>query len=191
MSNRLAVALALALVASACTPGRTAIAAGAGSVLLGGAMFASGLGNDSGCGGASHCVDFQLGPSDEDFQAMGGVLLVGGAVLLALGFAAENTAADAPAQPASAFAFAPSQREVAGAPGSTSISATPAEMAIRSRIENRLAIQASFAARRGDCVAAVATTVRLAEVDPVMHAELVRTDSDLAYCLARAAAPQY
>jgi hypothetical protein len=196
MSNRLALALALALVTSACTPGRVAIAAGAGSVLLGGAMFAGGAG-DSGCGDRSNCVDLDLGPSGDDVQAMGAALLVGGALLLAVGFAAENNRADEPL-PTSAVVFAPAQR-VTGAPGAIMVSegpaiestATPAELAIRSRVENRLAIQASLTARRGDCRAAVATSVRLAELDPAMHAELVRTDSHLAYCIARAAAVQY
>jgi hypothetical protein len=198
MSNRLAVAVVLSLSAalvatSGCTPGRAAIVAGAGSLVLGGLSLAAGAPNDN-CTGSDPCgfttglfdsVDDDI---DEGQRGLGAAMMVGGAVLVLVGLVAEgNRTEDAPA-PASALVFAPAQR-IVGAPGTiVERTATPAEMALRSRLENRLAIQASFTARRGDCVAAVATSVRLAEVDPAMHAELVRTDADLAHCLELAAA---
>ncbi len=194
----LTIALAAAVTTSACTPGRAAIAAGAGTMLLGGMSFAGGApnsdctyGHDCGpIGSFSDSIndDFNQGQRD-----LGKVLLATGAVLVLIGLVAEANHTES--TPPSAVTFAPAQR-VIGAPGAVTVgagpvverSATPAEMAIRSRIENRLAIQASLTARRGDCRGAVATSVRLAEIDPAMHAELVRTDADLAHCIALAAA---
>jgi len=200
--NRLAVVVALAVVVStsACTPGRAAMAAGAGSLLLGGMTIAANqpssectYGHDCGPIGFFDPVDDGI---DTAQRRLGAGMMITGAALVIIGLVAE--AHHTESTPPSAVTFVPTQR-VIGAPGAVVVgeapaverTATPAELAIRSRIENRLAIQASFAARRGDCVAAVATSARLAEIDPVMHAELVRTDADLAHCLARAAAPQY
>lgn len=205
MSNRLVVvALVAALVTtSACTPGRAAIAAGAGSLVLGGLSLAGGQSSGgsscTGSEGACDFVDGLLDPPRDSFNEgqrdLGAALMIGGAALVIIGLVAEGNRSkdDAPAA-TSALTFAPAQR-VVGAPGMLDApmverTASPAEMALRSRLENRLAIQASFTARRGDCVAAVATSVRLAEVDPAMHAELVRTDADLAHCLELAAARQ-
>lgn len=205
MSNRAVVALVLAVLAStsACAPSRAAIAAGAGSIVLGGLSLAAGQPNST-CEGSEHC-GFSEGLFDsvaddvhDGQRQLGGALMIGGAALVIVGLIASRSSDDVeqPA-PASALAFAPAQR-IVGAPGASvgatdpnvERTASPAEMALRSRIENRLALQASFSARRGDCVAAVASSVRLAEVDPAMHAELVRTDADLANCLALAAAAQ-
>lgn len=62
---------------------------------------------------------------------------------------------------------------------------TPAELAIRSRLENRLAIQASVSARAGQCSAAVMTANQLAGRDHEMFATLVASDADLARCYDR------
>ena len=61
-------------------------------------------------------------------------------------------------------------------------SALPADIALRDRIENRLAIQASLAAHTGNCSAAMVTADALAERDRELHAKLLAVDVELSRC---------
>ncbi|MDB4963331.1 MAG: hypothetical protein JWP01_3330 [Myxococcales bacterium] len=211
MSTRLgSLALVAALlVTSACTSSRAAIVSGAGSMLFGGMLYADGSSSDTRCTGAmGQCdgFDTHLGNPirrgvHEAERTIGVGFLLTGAALVVLGLVLNDREDDAPVQPAWHPSTAPSiattapvstsapgiETAFAPAPAVTRL-ASPAEIVLRARVENRLAIQASSAAGRGDCIAAAATSTRLAEIDPVLHAELVRTDAHLAGCLERAGA---
>lgn len=68
-------------------------------------------------------------------------------------------------------------------PVSSRLPAPPLEMS-RDRIENRLAMQASRAARTGNCPGAVTTAKALEKQDQALHAQLIATDDNLATCYA-------
>ncbi len=198
MSNRLAVVVAASLLfGSACTPSRAAIMAGAGTMLLGGITFAAGAPNSnctySGqCGGVDSFVDGVGDDINEGVRTLGAGMFITGALLLVVGLATNNDDGShdegKPVRitnlhaPAVDVVFEQPDPTLS-APGMVDRLATPAEMAVRSRIENRLWIQARVAASRGDCVAAGVTSKQLAQVDPALHAELMRTDVDVAICV--------
>ena len=197
---------------TACTPGRVAIAAGAGVMAVGGMAAATGT--------VANGVFAPIEPGIGDGVVDSGiVMLVGGALLIALGIAwdasdhkkdVDTTAAPqfgeapryAPARPV--FRQAPSQDPdltgmtpestepqlsfvpVLDAPQPTGL-ATPADRIVRERMDYRLSLQASTAAQRGQCAAAIASSTRLAQIAPAMQAHLVRTDAAVARCLAQAA----
>ncbi|MGE0868516.1 MAG: hypothetical protein AB7P03_08140 [Kofleriaceae bacterium] len=101
-----------------------------------------------------------------------------------------------PAQPVQAPALAAqlgapgsvvSTRAQLGAPGSLAAEPLPAQMVLlTSRLENRLLLQASTAARSGQCNAAVMTGKELAGRDPQLHTKLLDNDPPYAACVARA-----
>ena len=74
------------------------------------------------------------------------------------------------------------QVEVAGPTTERRPLPSPAELAILSRVENRLAIQASLAAHTGHCAAAIVTATQLAKTDPALYGELLAKDAELATC---------
>lgn len=204
MSKRLAVVAAVSLVfaSSACTGSRAAIVAGAGTMLLGGMSFAAGAPNnnctyDRQCDGVDTFFDGIGDDVNEGQRALGaGMMITGGLVLLA-GLVANNhdssdevevVATTNVRPPAVDVVFEQSAPTLA-APGMVDRTASPAELAVRARLENRLWLQARIAASRGDCVATVATSKRLVEVDPALHAQLLRDDVDVATCVELAATP--
>ncbi|MGE0550773.1 MAG: hypothetical protein AB7R00_27155 [Kofleriaceae bacterium] len=74
-----------------------------------------------------------------------------------------------------------------GPPGSAPVEAlAPSMVLLHARLENRLLLQASTAARNGQCNAAVATGEQLAVRDSALYAKLLDTDQRYAACVARA-----
>jgi hypothetical protein len=174
-------------------------------MLLGAAAYSDGAPNSNctayhPCGGVDTFFDGVSDDLDHGMRTVGTGLLVTGAVLVVAGLVANAQHSEVDTTPVATtnervtvgVTFAPPGLVVGPGgvltPDVTESSATPAELALRSKIENRLAIQASSSARRGDCVASAATTTHLAQVDATMHAELLRTDRNVVDCLAVAAA---
>jgi hypothetical protein len=200
--NRL-IALLLLVPFTACTPARVAIAGGAGIAAVGGLTVASGA-----------FVNDLFETTDpgvaNDGIGMGAILLVGGALVMALGLAwdASDRNRDVDTSGGPQFGEAPryapgtdpvlagvtprstepqlSFSPVLDAPEPTRL-AMPADRIVRERMDYRLSLQASSAAQRGQCEAAIASSTRLAQIAPAMQAHLVRTDAAVARCLDQAA----
>ena len=136
---------------------------------------------------------------DHSNDVLGGLLAITGAVMLLAGASMRDdeerrmvTVYPAPV-PAPVYAVAPmypAPSVVVDAPNAETVIVAdtvvvehaPAAAAIASQMANRLAIQASVTARKGECTAAVLTARKLAEVDFALYERLLVTDAAVAEC---------
>lgn len=97
----------------------------------------------------------------------GGLLIVAGAALVIAGLVGYSTAKDEPERPVT--------------------TAAPAPMIVdpnqRDTEQDRLAVQASLAARRGDCTGTVVAMKRLADLDAALWERLRLHDPPIAGCM--------
>ncbi|HEU0032858.1 MAG TPA: hypothetical protein VFQ53_19635 [Kofleriaceae bacterium] len=181
MVKRLVAIVVLGTCPVGCS-GRPAIAGGAATAATGGLLFATGSRDRCPDGGtACEIVDeaWQQ-PIDRSVQTAGIAMILVGAALMAygLGTVDDHRAEPPPPAPLPVAHVEPTYAPDPPAPARE----LPAEAAIRSRMQNQLAIQVSVAARRGDCAAALATGDRLAQLDPALHDRLVARDASYQYC---------
>jgi hypothetical protein len=184
------------------------IAAGATTMIVGG-MFMASPGETttvhpsctpSPCNGVIDTL-FTHEHTDHTPQVVGGLMLIAGAALFSAGLAthdapaAELTPVPPAAPPPPVYAYGgyapgyvaePAPPAPVARPGQPA--PNPAATVITSRIENRLAIQASTAAHAGHCSSAVITANKLAQLDPEMHVSLLEKDTELALCYAESPA---
>ncbi len=109
-------------------------------------------------------------------QVFGIGMVAAGIALMVAGVVMSND--DPPAEPKPVAIVRPMQQVATPAPPTT----LAANAAINSRVENRLAIQASLVAHSGQCAAAKVTANRLAAIDPPLFQALISRDIDLARC---------
>ena len=197
-----AALLSSMVLISGCASRGGRIAAGATTMIVGG-MFMATPGatteNHPTCtpGPCPGVVDSLLTTEHTDHtpQVVGGLMLIAGAALFIAGLAThdEPAAAErrplAPPPPAYAYGgYAPGYAAEPAPPAPvaqpTQPAQSPAATVITSRIENRLALQASMAAHAGHCSSAVITANKLAQLDPEMHVSLLEKDTELALCYA-------
>lgn len=196
-----ALLLSMVLI-SGCASRGGRIAAGATTMIVGG-MFMATPGatteNHPTCtpGPCPGVVDSLLTTEHTDHtpQVVGGLMLIAGAALFIAGLAThdEQPAPEMqriPPPPPPAYGYAaygasPAYVPEPAPPAPVAQPASnPAASVITSRLENRLALQASMAAHAGHCSAAVVTANELAKRDPEMHVELLERDTELALCYA-------
>ncbi len=188
---------------SGCASRGGRIAAGAATMMVGG-MFMATPGETSTvhpsctpspCNGVIDSL-FTHEHTDHTPQVVGGLMLIAGAALFIAGLATHDEPAATetrpvptppPAPPVYADAhagYAPGYAEPAPPAPVAAPAPSPAATVITSRIENRLALQASMAAHAGHCSSAVITANKLAQLDPEMHVSLLEKDTELALCYA-------
>ena len=131
--------------------------------------FTNGICNTiaTGADGAAAFADRVIGTS---LIVLGAALLVGGMI-----------ADDGPRAEVKRVAIARPAPPIARPMPST----VEANAALASRVENRLAIQASLVAHAGQCQAAKVTADRLAALDPPLFQALMSRDLELAQCYGR------
>jgi len=159
--------------------GRGAVAGGAATALTG-ALLISSAQRDNCPDHSTACEIFDPvinQPIDRATETLGIGMIVVGAVWMIAGLAST----DEQRAPLPALSLAPIPIVQSGLPPPP----LAANLPIASRLENRLAIQTTVAARRGDCAAAIASGTRLAELDAALHAKLLQTELAYAGCLDR------
>ena len=194
---RPAVALALTLAASAGGCTKTGMIAAGGAIALTGVAVAATpneMETEHGFFGGTYQSE------DHSNDVLGGLLAITGAVMLLAGASMRDdeerrmvTVYPAPV-PMPVYAVAPVYPEsppvVVDAPNAETViiadtvvvEHAPAGAAIASQMSNRLAIQASVTARKGECAAAVLTAKKLAEIDIELYERLLVTDVAVAEC---------
>lgn len=186
MSRLVVVAVVSSLLGSGCSAGL--MAAGGGMMVAGGYTLAqpeqhcaSGLSGDGlACTFIGEPAN-QFGNAAND--AAGAVMLVAGATMLIGGIVMhEHEKQEHEQRPM--VAARPAYVPLATTPPSGVPDASPAMLVVRARVENRLAIQASTMASRGECAGVVPTMRRLAEVDPALHRAVLANDPAVARCIA-------
>lgn len=195
-----ALLLSMVLI-SGCASRGGRIAAGATTMIVGGMFMAT-----PGATTVSHptctpgpcpgVVDSLLTTEHTDHtpQVVGGLMLIAGAALFIAGLAthdeppAPEMRRMPPPPPPTAYGYAPFAASPPPGPEPAPPGPvahpmpSPAATVITSRIENRLALQASMAAHAGHCSSAVVTANELARRDPEMHVALLERDTELALC---------
>jgi len=170
------VGLFLILPLTACTPGRAAMVAGGGLVVLGGISMATG----------DLATDISRGEQGDELITKGAGLAVAGVLLVVLGLVSESSSERsekvAPLPCAPCVTTDPLLTAPPGVVEGTE-SEGRGTVEDRTRINIRLAQQASSAAQRGECDAANAAADRLARVAPETHEALLRVDPDVARCV--------
>jgi len=184
MLARVAVCCLLVTLALGCS--RRAALFGGAATTLGGVLLVADASNDNCPDGGTACEitdEAFVKPIDAGIKVFGIGLIIAGVVLMAVGLGTDEPDREAIAPPPSAPPPIVATTSPSGPPGLVDAAALPADFAIRSRMENQLAIQVSVAARRGHCVAALASGRRLAEIDPELHRKLVIADAAYARCV--------